>query len=481
MPRERTSSKAISPPATALTPQPLIGVAASGITQYSLPFKVPGGRDERQALHYFSNFAAADLTGYLPSDFWSHTILQRCQHDAPVRHAAAALGRLHQEYVAADDPYTFEVSSETAEAYRKSVKALRTYLGRHAIPDRGMVLMCSAIFYCFELMRDDRRTALRHLHSGLDILREWHDGGQDPSINSKKDIVDVFARMDLQATIFDDRRQLGLALDEQVRLDFAAQLLPFRSAAEAQQDLFPLLHNAFGFLIDNVPHKFSNASAVPSSVLVQRARLLDRFNLWEQRTAGIQDGLQSDLIPSSQALCEAWLHCISIKLLVSHSLQDATMAAAPTFDDEADRLLELARSVLSMNRYNTLSSPTSTDPPRRHFSLHPGVVAPLALLAVKTLNPKVRYSAVLLLQEASGRREGFYDADQMVNVINGLAAKAGLYDPAGQPGLAPVVRRRHPYSTSALEWVIDDVTDVDDDEDEVERWKGFDRLLALVA
>lgn len=59
------------------------------VSRYALPFKIPGSKDERRALHYFNVFAAANMTGVVPNDFWSRIILQRCQHAAPLRHGTA--------------------------------------------------------------------------------------------------------------------------------------------------------------------------------------------------------------------------------------------------------------------------------------------------------------------------------------------------------------------------------------------------------
>ena len=181
------------------------------ITQYSIPFKVPGSQEERRALHYFANFAAADLGGYLPSNFWSRTILQRCQHDVPVRHAAAALGRAHMEYITSPNTTGFAVSEETAAAYRKAIKALRNYLGRNSEPDRSLVLMCSAVFFCFELIRAERRGALQHLSSAVLILREWgveHARISNPQADDHDELLDAFVRMDLQATLYDDGKSV---------------------------------------------------------------------------------------------------------------------------------------------------------------------------------------------------------------------------------------------------------------------------------
>lgn len=466
----------------------------SGITQYSLPFKVPGSQEERKALHYFSNFAAADLTGYIPSTFWSRTVLQRCQHDVPIRHAAAALGRIHLEYITADD--IFLPSEESVGAYRKSVKALRNYLGRHSTPDRSMVLICSAIFFCFELVRGDRRTAVRHLQSGLSILNEWQEDKSKTSTaaDAQDQLVAVFGRLDLQATMFDDGRVPVLEVDDRepegCTIPNDSVNLPYESLDEVQQCLFPLLHNAFSFLVRNVAYKFADIQAVPDSIVSQRAELVERFNVWEKRVHLLEHSKEREAVISTRydssdqrrALSASKLHHRTIKLLLLQCLQDEVKRYSPSFDDKADRLLEVARDVLPSD--GELSDSPSSNASRRCFYLHLGVVAPIFLLAMKSNRSHVVRASIDLLRSASGRREGFYDAEQMAQVVESLAK---MQEQSRAEDLYISVEERllagQPV-TPSLEWLLDDVMQFKPPyhwHDEEGRWKGYDRLLALVA
>lgn len=398
------------------------------------------------------------------------------------------------EFVSGAD--SFAPSDDSVEAYRKSVKALRNYLGRQTSPDRAMVLICSAIFFCFELVRGERRTALRHLRSGLEILNEWPDTDHlEPSLaDTKEEIVAVFARMDLQATIFDDGRVPVLQVDENTEYywTFATDRVtsPFGSLDEAQQSLFPLLHNAFSFLVQNVAYKFADIRAVPEPVIHRRRKLVDSFQVWErklklfeyQQRAKLGTGCAMSVDDQRRAVSAAKLHYRTIKLLLLKCLQDDVMGSAPSFDDEADSLLDLARDVLSGDV--DLSNPSTAETSTRCFYLHLGVVAPIFLLAMKTSRPYVVQAAIELLQATSGRREGFYDAEQMAEVIKCLAkiqesrSSREVYVSVDERLLAG-----EPL-TPSLEWLTDEVMDVQVPyhwQDEEGRWKGYDRLLALVA
>ena len=134
-----------------------------GTFSYALPFKLPGGRDERRALHYFSVFAASDMGGVVSSDFWCRTILQRCQHETPLRHATAALGRLHVEYIATEKAAHFSPSEAALQGYGLAVKSLKNYIANFASPSHAVVLRCSAVLFCFELLRGEWDAASAHL------------------------------------------------------------------------------------------------------------------------------------------------------------------------------------------------------------------------------------------------------------------------------------------------------------------------------
>lgn len=479
--------------------------SSTGITQYSIPFKVPGSQEERRSLHYFANFAAADLGGYLPSNFWSRTILQRCQHDVPMRHAAAALGRAHLEYTRCSNSSAFAISEDTAEAYRKAIKSLRNHLGRTSEPDRAMVLMCSAIFVCFELVRGEWRVALQHLRSGVGVLREWQDDEASPTStyleDGKRELVAAFVRMDIQASAFDDARLPALRLEEDLGPvspgTDGGDMVLFGSLHEAQESLCCLMHNALVFLVQSNPHKFANAQIVPEAVLLRRMQLVDRLNRWNERLSFFQqqarDQCRSSGIPSNprkfgdiekKALSVLMLHWQTIRLLLLHSLQDDVKKSSPSFDDVADEQLRLANEVVhtsmgsgSSENCNTMSA----RPGERSFSLHLGVVTPMFLLALKTQRPIVRELAVAQLQAAKGRREGFHDAQYLAKLV----AQLEKVDDKTGPGDAEVfvneLSDEDDRRGQALEWKVDPILDVRCWDDDEERLEGWERLWTAVA
>lgn len=72
-------------------------LSSQSIKAYAIPFRVPGSQADRQLLHHFCVVSASELSGFLVSDFWTRTVLQRAQHELVVRQAVVALSSLHRQ------------------------------------------------------------------------------------------------------------------------------------------------------------------------------------------------------------------------------------------------------------------------------------------------------------------------------------------------------------------------------------------------
>ena len=397
------------------------------ISQYALPFKVPGSRDERQALHYFSTFAASDISDLSSYNFWSYTILQRCTHDAPLRHAAAALGQLHVEYIATPKTQDFTPSPDAIKAYGRGIKSLRIYLDNNERPSRSMVLMCSAVFFCFDLVRGEQDAASRHLESGLQMLKYWQNNdstASDVDANEMGQLLAVFAHMDLEATVFDQDRVPVL----QIRAEDTVGSSHCKDTSQTtlhdlHRSVFALSHAGIAFLVESVPHKTVDMCNIPEPIAHQRRQLVKSVESWMRRADNVtQKALSqpkdSDLHHKYRTtIAMGKLHCGMMRLLLLHSLDDEIKAAAPSFDDEAAHLLDAAEIALSPRDQDTVST-------KRRFSLHLGTVQPIFLLALKVQDASLRERALIILNCVQGRREGFHDAFAMAETVNMLASKA---------------------------------------------------------
>lgn len=392
------------------------------ISRYALPFKVPGSSNERRALHYFVQFGARDMSDSMHSDFWSYSILQRCQHAAPLRHATAALGQFHVEFNAARGDFTPTPFAE--QCYARAVRSLRNYIASHSTPDHATVLMSAAVFHCLELLRSEFEAASHHAESGLRILQAWQfDGSTSPDCDSTlfEELVEVFARFDLQATLIDNARRPRLRIP--TRQDHCGHAATPDKLAGS---LFPLLHSSFVFMVEHLPYKEAEPDTVPPSALKRRQELLWQISDWEdalhrfekRNTPAALTGAVR--LAQEKTLAILRLHCSITGYLLQHSLGESIAAPATSRDVDAEQLLDLVSAVL------TASAETRTPdfPGNRRFSPGMGVLGPLHALIVTVRDPRIRSKALDLLRTCQGSREGYFDATSVASSIDVLTQRA---------------------------------------------------------
>lgn len=237
-------------------------------------------------LHYFATAAAPDIGGCFSADFWTYRILQRCQHDYPVRHAVAALSCVHREYATSSLGEAFKASGDAVEGYGKAMKSLRRFVAVGKAVDRVVVMMCCAAFCCFELISGWQGSALRHLRCGVGVLEEWkmeRERTGSVSEDDRSQLVDVFARMDLQASAFDDGRVLtpqGVYSERDTGPEAESNNLSTLSKDHLNAAQYStLLRQCFNFLIESAPSRRINIDQLCSELL-QRRTFLSQLADW---------------------------------------------------------------------------------------------------------------------------------------------------------------------------------------------------------
>jgi hypothetical protein len=149
-------------------------------------------------------------------------VLQTIHHEPAVRHAAIALGSLHETFTLHDS--TIMRRRETIEeenfALGQYVKALGSLLepakaeGKQAA---DVALMTCVLFVCFETLRGNHGAALKHVDAGVKILSELSSARTSSNLSistnpyiSLSTLNRIFIRLETQAgTItFGTKRQL---------------------------------------------------------------------------------------------------------------------------------------------------------------------------------------------------------------------------------------------------------------------------------
>lgn len=381
------------------------------------------------------------------------------------------------------------------EAYGRAMKGLRRYLnsfgsgkgkGRGEGVDLRVVMMCCAAFFCFELVRGEQEAALRHLRCGVEVLRQWEWKGQSPRCGGwegeRGQLADVFARMDLQASAFGDglRRATG---GKNFHGEDVIEVAGDMTVGEGDRGLdlqaakySLLLRRCFNLLVESAAQRSGNVGAIPKDMTNARRDLLKELKAWDEHLNALSSdaGARSHSSHLTSAIARSRFHSTLLRVLITHCLPLVSTASPPLppppgLDDKADDLLHLASAAMdeSSNQNNAF-----TGQPKRHFCLHLGIVAPLFLLALKTSRPDVLAQCLGLLRRCRGRREGLYDADIVVRIIEEVLKQSGGDETAS------LLDRMGDDAALRLQEAVQSV--VPAKEDRAGRVRGLCRLLALV-
>lgn len=448
------------------------------IRSYAIPFNIPGGQRDRQLLHYFCVRGASELSGYLSSEFWTRVVLQRSHDQLAVRQAVVALSCAHRGFVSATHDDINDgggspdgsgsggggggggVSDEANLIYMKALRSLRKYLNA-GIDDRNIVspvvpLICCVLFYCFESARNNLQAALQHLHSGVSILKRYKRERVATAVKLSADeevelclLEQVFTRLDLQASMFDDGRLplLEPGLAEHNEAPFYLSPDPFRSIDEAQLALTDLQNWGFHLMMPNCQYKFCQGQQLPPHVQHEKARVMEAYARWWDKFEGYcqnrrhtQDG-SGDRASDELGIKVLRIHFLIFRSTLEHSLPYNPMVFNPPpcspYRRAIDTILDLAETLI----FRKPSSPGGFTDSGRHLSAETGIVAPLFLLAMKCEDGAVVERALSLLS-ACRRREGLYDSSLVVDIARTIMLNQvsqvppqlqGYYDEAPLP------------------------------------------------
>jgi len=336
-----------------------------------------------------------------------------------VRQALTALSSLHID-LATPDCHGAEagVQEATLARYGLALRALRRRVDKQDTEekkDEAVIgaLICCVLFYGFESALGNSKAAMRHLGSGLSLWAAHYSKAAANRDGCLDEISDVLARLDMQASFFDDSRVPTLPLVSANQRVLGLRICPaqaFSGLADAQRELVKLQNWLLRFLLENLAADSGpQDTGIPSPVLQEKKRLLSELGAWRQSIARL-----GECSPSADGV----FLCSFQTLLVQHDVAQMLLASRVPDDDSvfgavpnpaAEEVIRLVESVVRLHSNGDAAS-------RRTFSSETGIVAPLALLAIKCADTSLSRRAVKLLI-ASDRREGLYDATTMATIV----------------------------------------------------------------
>lgn len=203
----------------------------SAVVVHRFTIRIPGTAQEKRGFQYFITNTARELTGYYSSSFWEHLILQASTAEPSLRHAVIAIAAIHEEFTdrrlgGVSPGHESSESIFALNQYMKAIAHLRRSLSAGKQAPLTALMSC-LLFVCFDYLRGNSDSAMMHLQSGLEILRDlrsWDEGGRDIAEQS---MAPLFMRVAAQSILYIDTRN---SFDQR---RFARQLMNVRTREPA--------------------------------------------------------------------------------------------------------------------------------------------------------------------------------------------------------------------------------------------------------
>lgn len=335
-----------------------------------------------------------------------------------MRHSVLALSALHRDYVVegVTKLATVQINSNALQQYNKAIHHVQNYLSRELLDERT-VLICCKLFYCIEVVRGDYRTAMRHVKSGLIILRDWKAKQKyrpASNMNSKPvddidNLIGIFNRLDVQFRIFEQGQPpyLGLVTPEERSGLVSCVPKSFRSLADVWVVTNKLSNWGFHFLASCIERK----RGLPENTYIGNKSELPvlekEFDRWSTTFEAFMQDSASEFsnLDLESATTASVIHGTTKALVLLFAERKAPLELQEDFKD----ILNMAETIIIRRNMDSNALP-------RGFTFETGLVASLLLIAM-TCGSQVMCERAVGMMKLWPRREGLWDGNRVPSAL----------------------------------------------------------------
>ncbi|PYI02002.1 hypothetical protein BO78DRAFT_326213 [Aspergillus sclerotiicarbonarius CBS 121057] len=362
--------------------------------------------DERMCFIYFQNHTAPSLAGLFGSDLWDRLALQACYMEPALYHAAVALGAAHHDTgaKAVPRPITALKNSIWHQFALEQLGRSFMHLQRRGTSQDPEVfeltVMCCLLFVTLELVLGHYENAWKHLHGGLQVLREWETSStrrMSPPVDNA--LLTTFVHLEIQASYF------GGPVPPRNRGDASGYLTPGTPEMPIQN-----IHGArwaLDMLTKEIVHFARFCSTASPSAADQSARERHILSQLDQCAVGVQR-LRRRKFPPIDARERIALDLLQLK---QQGLK-LTLGTCylPVNDPRANRYISACKELVSFAASILKKSSDFPD-----LSMDIGVIPPLFIVAQRCRDMDTRLSAIEALRHGP-YREGPWDSKLLAAV-----------------------------------------------------------------
>lgn len=380
------------------------------------------------AFDFFRYQTASTIAGELHTAAWIELVLQAAHEEPTVMHAALALGSLdrsrHGHSLAS--PHITPTSdasdrSKPFKAYSMALASLKTLAQRSDPKAVDLVLLCSLLCICFEILLGDHLMALGHLDSALKIIssKSSMERTKDVALvhprfkplQIEPELVEAFERLDIHASSYVNMRPPTLVARTVMSAAPSASA-EFATIADARRSLYQLANGLYAFM-PKAP-RFRDGEPPTLDELGTVLRLCQRLVDWYAKMHRLISRTGSGMSVSERR--ETTM--LRIKQALLHVKASTVLDAYETsYDDYDADFLEIV--TLSESLQN--NSAWSSSPSQGSFSIELGYIYPLYFTALRCRDRGIRRRALCLLR-AAPREEGIWNSAMTARIAHEVIA-----------------------------------------------------------
>ncbi|TGO17982.1 hypothetical protein BTUL_0013g00570 [Botrytis tulipae] len=380
---------------------------------------------EQHSFNFFHRQTAPQLSGCFGSKFWNYFVLQASHREPAVRHAAIALGSLHERFEL-EDRFISKVKDDTEEnsfAVRQYVKAINCLvqpnMSKHTCKSANVALTTCILFICFETLRGHHDSALAHIDGGVKIFSELEVSGHSTpvSFDLPEDHIPVpifrmlFGRLDTQASVLTSRARIIDGESGSSPNSIPDRFLNIEQAREAMESIWT--YSARNLLscsmYNGVPLPLPTSQETKFQLLAHLEnwnRAFESFSSTSTKRGNIEivnpmEMRARDLLRLHKTLTQI---LVTTSTIHSAKFNESSELLWDDFQLEFEAMVKWASDII-----HTPSSIRTGGCKAASFTLDNEILQPLFLVATKCRHRRIRNKAILLLNQAD-RQEGLWNS-----------------------------------------------------------------------
>ncbi|KAM0318359.1 hypothetical protein ACHAO8_001750 [Botrytis cinerea] len=340
---------------------------------------------EQHSFHFFHTQTAPQLSGCFGSKFWDYFVLQASHREPAVRHAAIALGSLHER---------FELEDRFISKCNRTCPSIHTLRGHH-------------------------NSALAHIDGGVKIFSELQVSGHSAPVSHDlpEDHIPVsifrmlFGRLDTQASVLTSRARIIDGESGSSPNSIPDRFLNIEQAREAMESIWT--YSARNLLscsmYNGVPLPLPTSQETKFQLLAHLEnwnRAFESFSCMSTERGNVE--IVSPMEMRARDLLR--LHKTMTQILVTTStthsarFNESSELLWDDFQLEFEAMVNWASEII-----RTPSDIQIGGRKAASFTLDSEILQPLFLIATKCRHRRIRNKAILLLNQAD-RQEGLWNS-----------------------------------------------------------------------